>query len=135
MNNQFKSVFFKDPANLVAEAFAELYPNAKYEAALSPEIYDNNGTAVCSCITFPDENEPADAVPIVIVNSQLGVEVAAEALAKELIHVALGPDSLQGGEAYDAALKALTDKYNEIGRERFPDDPTVNKGEGGGGNG
>ena len=50
-------------------------------------------------------------------------------------HAALGFESLKGGEAYDAALKALTDKYNEIGRERFPDDPYVNKGEGGGGNG
>lgn len=135
MSNQFKSVYTNDPANMVAEAFAELYPDVKYEAALSPEIYDNNGTAVCSCITFPNEGDDADAVPIIVVNSQLGVEVAAEALAKELIHVALGPDSLQGGEAYDAALKALTDKYNEIGRERFPDDPYVNKGEGGGGNG
>ena len=135
MSNQFKSVYTNDPANMVAEAFAELFPDAKYEAALSPELYDDKGTPICSCITFPDENEPADAVPIVIVNSQLGVEVAAEALAKELIHVALGPDSLQGGEAYDTALKALTDKYNEIGRERFPDDPTVNKDEGGGGNG
>lgn len=134
MNNQFKSVFFNDPANLVAEAFAELYPDVKYEAALSPEIYDNNGTAVCSCITFPDENEPADAVPIVIVNSQLGVEVAAAELAMQLIHAALGFESLKGGEAYDAALNALKVRYNEIGNERFPESAEAAESVGGGGN-
>lgn len=121
MSNQFKSVYTNDPANMVAEAFAELHPDVKYEAALSPELYDDKGTPICSCITFPDEADGMDAVPIIVVNSQLGVEVAAAELAMQLIHAALGFESLQGGEEYDAALNALKTKYNEIGNERFPE--------------
>ena len=123
MSNQFKSVYTNDPANMVAEAFAELFPDAKYEAALSPELYDDKGTPICSCITFPNEGDDADAVPIIVVNSQLGVEVAA-----------LGFESLKGGEAYDAALNALKVRYNEIGNERFPESAEAAESVGGGGN-
>ena len=38
MSNQFKSVYTNDPANMVAEAFAELFPDAKYEAREPPRI-------------------------------------------------------------------------------------------------
>lgn len=134
MTNQFKSVYTNDPANMVAEAFAELFPDAKYEAALSPELYDDKGTPICSCITFPNEGDDADAVPIIVVNSQLGVEVAASELAMQLIHAALGFESLQGGEEYDAALNALKAKYNEIGNERFPESAGAAEPVGGGGN-
>ena len=133
MSNQFKSVYTNDPANMVAEAFAELHPDVKYEAALSPELYDDKGTPICSCITFPNEQDGSDTVPVIAINSQVGVEVAAEALGKELIHVALGPDSLDGGEEYDKALAALKAKYEEIATARFPEEePEPN---GGGGNG
>lgn len=134
-DRSFTSVFENDPANLVAEAFAELYPDAKYEALLAPSILDPNGQIVVSCISFPNEQDGPDAVPVIAVNSQAGVEVAAEALAKELIHVALGPDSLDGGEEYDKALKVLTDKYNAIASARFPEPPEEIKSEGGGENG
>lgn len=121
MNKQFTSVFVNDPANIVAEAFAELYPDAKYEAVLAPSIVDPNGQIVVSCISFPNEQDGPDAVPVIAINSQAGVEVAAEALGKELIHVALGPDSLDGGEEYDKALAALKEKYDAIGSARFPE--------------
>lgn len=129
MNRQFTSVFENDPANLVAEAFAELYPDAKYEAILAPSIVGPDGQIVVSCISFPNEQDGPDAVPVIAVNSQAGVEVAAEALGKELIHVALGPDSLNGGEEYDKALKALTEKYDAIAAARFPDTPGLEKKE------
>jgi len=134
MSNQFKSVYTNDPANMVAEAFAELYPDAKYEAALAPELYDDKGTPICSCITFPNEGDDADAVPIIVVNSQLGVEIAAAELAMQLIHAALGFESLKGGEAYDAALNALKVRYNEIGNERFHESAEAAEPVGGGGN-
>lgn len=129
---QFTSVYANDPSNLVAEAFAELYPDTKYEAILAPSIIDPNGQIVISCISFPNEQDSPDAVPVIAINSQCGVEVAAEALGKELIHVALGPESLDGGEEYDKALAALKAKYEEIATARFPDEPQTN---GGGGNG
>ena len=129
----FTSVYANDPSNLVAEAFAELYPDAKYEAILAPSIVDPNGQIVVSCITFPNEQDGSDTVPVIAINSQVGVEVAAEALGKELIHVALGPDSLDGGEEYDKALAALKAKYEESATSRFPEEePEPN---GGGGNG
>lgn len=133
MNKQFTSVFVNDPANIVAEAFAELYPDTKYEAVLAPSIVDPNGQIVVSCISFPNEQDGPDAVPVIAINSQAGVEVAAEALGKELIHVALGPDSLDGGEEYDKALAALKEKYDAIGSARFPEteatEPTKKEGD------
>ena len=100
----------------------------------SSDLVDPNGQIVVSCITFPNEGDDADAVPIIVVNSQLGVEVAATELAMQLIHAALGFESLKGGEAYDAALNALKVRYNEIGNERFHESAEAAEPVGGGGN-
>lgn len=113
-------IFENDPITMVAEAFEILHPETKYEAAYAPELYDENGTPVCSCITFPDEADGSDAAPVIIANSQLAVEMVAKAFAEELIHAALGPDSLEHGPEYDAELEALEKKYHEIAAERFP---------------
>lgn len=117
MNNP---IIINDPITMVAEAFEALYPGAKYEAAYSPDIRDGNGTIVCSCITFPSEEDGPEAVPVILLNSQAGIEVAAESFARELAHVALGPDSLEHGAEYDAAFEQLAAKYREIAEERFP---------------
>ena len=117
MNNPITN----DPITMVAEAFAQLYPGAKYEAAYAPDIRDNEGTVVCSCIVFPSEDDGADALPLVLINSQAGIEVVAEAFARELAHVALGPDSLGGGAEYDASVDSIAAKYKEIAEKRFPD--------------
>ena len=109
-----------DPITMVAEAFEALHPGVKYESAYAPDIRDGNGTIVCSCITFPDETDGPEAVPVILLNSQAGIEVAAESFARELVHVALGPDSLEHGHAYDAAFEQLASKYKEIAEERFP---------------
>lgn len=116
MNNPI----INDPITMVAEAFEALHPGVKYEAAYAPDIRDSDGTIVCSCITFPGEEDGPDAVPMILLNSQAGIEVAAEAFAQELAHVALGPDSLEHGPEYDAAVEQLAAKYKEIGEERFP---------------
>lgn len=107
-------VIENDPITMVAEAFADLYPDARYEAAYAPTITDGHGTVVCSCITFEEDG------PIILLNSQAGVEVVAEAFAQELTHVALGPDSLEHGPEYDKAYDALAERYKEIAEERFP---------------
>ena len=109
-----------DPITMVAEAFEELHPGVHYEAAYAPDIRDEAGTIVCSCITFPGEEDGPSAVPVILLNSQAGIEVAAEAFAQELAHAALGPDSLEHGPEYDAALERIAAKYKEIAEERFP---------------
>lgn len=114
-------IFENDPITMVAEAFELLHPEAKYEAAYAPELFDPEGTPVCSCITFPDENDGPDAVPVIIANSQLAVEMVAKAFAGELIHALLGPESLDHGAEYEEALKELEQKYDEIAAERFPE--------------
>lgn len=114
------SPIINDPITMVAEAFAALHPDAKYEAAYAPDIRDGDGTIVCSCITFPGEEDGPDAVPVILLNSQAGIEVAAEAFAQELAHVALGPDSLEHGPEYDETIEKLAAKYKEIAEERFP---------------
>ena len=126
MNNPI----INDPITMVAEAFEALHPGAKYEAAYAPDIRDSNGTIVCSCITFPNEEDGTDAVPVIMINPRAGIEVAAEAFAQELVHVALGPDSLEHGDEYDEAVEQLAAKYKEIAEERFPDTPWT-KDEGG----
>lgn len=68
---------------------------------------------------------------MILINSQAGIEVAAEALAQELAHVALGPDSLEHGAEYDAIFNALGEKYKEIAEKRFPGTPWATS-EGGG---
>ena len=108
-----------DPITLVAEAFEALHPGVKYEAAYSPDIRDEDGTIVCSCITFPNEEDGPDAVPVILLNSQAGVDVAAESFAQELVHVALGPDSLEHGPEYEATVEELAEKYKQIAEERF----------------
>ena len=115
-----RSIIENDPITMVAEAFEELFPGKRYEVAYSPDIRDNEGTIVCSCITFPNEEDGPDAVPVILLNSQAGVEVAAESFAQELIHVALGPESLDHGEEYDKEFERLAQKYKEIGDARFP---------------
>ena len=117
MNNPI----INDPITMVAEAFEALHPGAKYEAAYAPDIRDDAGTIVCSCITFPSEEDGPDAVPVILLNSQAGIEVAAEAFGQELIHAALGPDSLEHGPEYDAAVEELAAKYRAIAEERFPE--------------
>ena len=117
MNNPI----INDPITMVAEAFETLHPGVKYEAAYAPDIRDGDGTIVCSCITFPNEEDGPDAVPVILLNSQAGIEVAAEAFAQELIHAALGPDSLEHGPEYDAAYEQMAAKYKEIAEERFPE--------------
>ena len=119
MNNPI----INDPITMVAEAFEALHPGITYEAAYAPDIRDAAGTIVCSCITFPSEEDGPDAVPVILLNSQAGIEVAAEAFAQELAHVALGPDSLEHGPEYDAAVEKIAAKYKEIAEERFPDTP------------
>lgn len=119
MNNPI----INDPITMVAEAFEALHPGVKYEAAYAPDIRDDAGTIVCSCITFPSEEDGPDVVPVILINSQAGIEVAAEALAQELAHVALGPDSLEHGAEYDAIFNALGEKYKEIAEKRFPGTP------------
>ena len=114
-----KNPIINDPITMVAEAFEALHPGAKYEAAYSPDIIDGEGTIVCSCITFPNEEDGPDAVPAILLNSQAGVDVAAESFAQELVHAALGPDSLEHGPEYDAALEELAEKYKQIAEERF----------------
>lgn len=114
------SPIINDPITMVAEAFAALHPGIKYEAAYAPDIRDGDGTIVCSCITFPGEEDGPDAVPVILLNSQAGIEVAAEAFAQELAHVALGPDSLEHGPEYDETVEELAAKYKEIAEERFP---------------
>lgn len=121
-----------DPITMVAEAFEALHPGMKYEAAYAPDIRDDAGTIVCSCITFPSEEDGPDAVPVILLNSQAGIEVAAEALAQELAHVALGPDSLEHGPEYEATVERLAAKYKEIADERFPGTPWAASEEGGG---
>ena len=119
MNNPI----INDPITMVAEAFEALHPGAIYEAAYAPDIRDAAGTIVCSCITFPSEEDGPDAVPVILLNSQAGIEVAAEAFAQELVHVALGPDSLEHGPEHDAAVEEIAAKYKEIAEKRFPDTP------------
>lgn len=114
-------IFENDPITMVAEAFELLHPEAKYEAAYAPELFDPEGTPVCSCIAFPDEKDGPDAVPVIIANSQLAVEMVAKAFAGELIHALLGPESLDHGAEYEEALKELEQKYDEIAAERFPE--------------
>ena len=118
-----KTPIINDPITMVAEAFAALYPGVKYEAAYAPDIRDSDGTILCSCVTFPGEEDGPDAVPVILLNSQAGVEVAAEAFAQELAHVALGPDSLEHGPEYEKTAELLAAKYREIGETRFPDTP------------
>ena len=115
-----KNPIINDPIAMVAEAFEALHPGVEYEAAYAPDIRDNNGTLVCSCITFPNEEDGPDALPVILLNSQAGIEVAAEAFAQELVHVALGPDSLEHGPEYDKAVEQLAVKYKEIAEDRFP---------------
>ena len=117
MNNPI----INDPITMVAEAFEALHPGVKYEAAYAPDIRDDAGTIVCSCITFPAEEDGPDAVPVILLNSQAGIEVAAEAFAHELTHAALGADSLEHGPVYDVAFEMLGAAYKTIAEERFPE--------------
>ena len=120
MPNRSKHIIENDTISMIAEAFEALYPGVKYEAAYAPDIRDSEGTSVCSCITFPNEEDGPDAVPVILLNIKARVGVVAEAFAQELAHVALGPDSLVHTHEYYDTVELLGIKYNEIAEKRFP---------------
>ena len=116
------SPIINDPITMVAEAFAALHPDAKYEASYVPDIRDGDGTLLSSYTSFPREEEGPDAVPDILLNiltfNEAGITAVAESFAHELVHVALGPDSLEHGPEYDETLKKLAAKFDEIAEER-----------------
>lgn len=124
MNNPI----INDPITMVAVAFAALHPGKYYEAAYESDIRDGDGTIVCSCITFPNEEDGPEAVPVILLNSQAGIEVVALSFAQELAHVALGPDSLEHGPEYEKTLEELATQYKEIAEKRFPETGWLSEG-------
>lgn len=117
----FASPFINDPAAIVAMAFAELYPDKKYNAQLVPSIVNEAGEQVCGCTTFStDPDEP----PLVEVSGQLPGVHFPEILAHELAHVAVG-ELMEHGQEWEDAFEAINDKYDEIAVAIFGPQPEL----------
>ena len=88
-----------DPIAMVAEAFEALHPGVKYEVAYAPDIRDGDGTIVCSCITFPNEEDGPDAVPTykgVVFNEMKGAMSSPDRMIWDVIGRNIFPDTTYG---------------------------------------
>ena len=101
--------FKNDPFSFAWKAFEELYPEKQCEVLWHPDIQSDNPEEPAYGFTeFCD-----DGVILVFVSSKLSVEDAAEILAHELAHVAVGVEQSHNDE-WENAFEAIHKKYEEI---------------------
>lgn len=101
--------FQTDSFALIWRAFRELYPDKECEVFWHPEIEkEAPGEEIYGLTDFGD-----DSSVLVFVSSKLTVENAAEVLAHELAHVAVGVEKEHGPE-WEQAFEAIHEKYEEI---------------------
>lgn len=103
------SPFLNDPSSIVAIAFRELYPDAKYYAQLVPDLKDDDGNTAYGLTIFSEDGSD----PLVCISAEAPISVESELLAHELAHVAVGADADHGPE-WEAAFEAIFEKYQEI---------------------
>lgn len=108
-----KSPFLNDPSSLVAQAFAEIYPSAEYEAVLVDKITAEDGTEMVGCTTFPDDG----TLPLIEVAGHIPAGAVPEVLAHELAHIVTVGD--EHGPEWKKAFEAIYSKYNELAIARF----------------
>lgn len=112
------SPFLNDPTAIVARAFSELYPGVEYVAQYVPDLKDETDDTAYGLTIFPDDG----SAPIVCISAEAPISAAPELLAHELAHVA-APEDTEHGEAWQAAERAISAKYDEIINAMIPDEP------------
>ena len=105
-----KTPFVNDPPSIVWEAFRNLYPDKQCTCAYD-DIEEQTGKF--GATVFLD-----DEGIFVYVDSGLKIEDAAEVLAHELAHVAVGAEE-DHNEKWESAFEAIYEEYERISSERF----------------
>lgn len=108
--------FQNDPFAMVWAAFKKLYPDKDCEIYWEPQIRDEEDVKPVYGLTdFADDGSVA-----VFVKPNLEVADAAEVLAHELAHVAVGIEH-NHDEVWQEAFDKIFDEYNRIGSGLFTD--------------
>ncbi len=110
MSKNISSLFRNDPFCIIFQAFRELYPDAKVDGIWwEPNIRESNdGSPVFGLTDFGEDGEVH-----VFVSTEIAVSDAAEILAHELAHVAVGVDH-DHDEKWEAAFDGIHKKYIEL---------------------
>lgn len=104
--------FENDPFSIVWKAFKKLYPDKNCKCFLVPEIESDENEAF-GCTEFWE-----DGNIVVFVKATLSICDAAEILAHELAHVAVGENEGHG-EAWEKAFDDIHKEYERIGETIF----------------
>jgi hypothetical protein len=109
-----KTPFKNDIFALIWQAFKNLYHDKECECFWEPNIRDEeDGTEVLGLTDFGEDGSVS-----VFVKPDLKVADAAEILAHELAHVAVGIEH-EHDEEWEKAFDDIFDEYNKIGDELF----------------
>lgn len=106
--------FVNDIFALIWRAFKKLYPKKECECFWEPNIRkEEGGTEVYGLTDFGD-----DGIISVFVTPELKVMDAAEILAHELAHVAVGHECGHNVQ-WEKAFDNIFNEYNKIGNQLF----------------
>ncbi len=110
MNMKVNSPFKNDPFGIIYQSFRELFPNVRVDGIWwEPNIRESeDGTPVFGLTDFGEDGEVH-----VFVSTEIAVSDAAEILAHELAHAAVGIDH-DHDESWESAFNAIHKKYIEI---------------------
>ena len=103
-------VFANDPFARVCKYFKLLFPAKKVVCLWTEHLEDEKGETVYGVTIFPKEGSGTNVVPEIFISAELTVKDAAEILAHELAHVAVGCDEGHG-EAWEKAFEAIHRAY------------------------
>lgn len=107
------TVFENDIFFMIYLAFKNLYPNKNCTCYWMPNIRDEENNHAFGVTEFRD-----DESIIVCVDPDAKICDAAEILAHELAHVAVGENNGHN-EAWESAFQAIWNEYNRIGYEMY----------------
>lgn len=105
---ELRNPFVNDPLALVWLAFTNLYPDKECDCYFAT-LKDEGEETGYGLTTFFDDSRPA-----VYIDISLPIYNAAEILAHELAHIAVGADA-DHNEEWESAFEAINVEYDRLG--------------------
>ncbi len=113
MSNNMTHPFQNDPFRLIHKAFRDLFPDSRVDGIWwEPNIRESSdGSPVFGLTDLGEDGEVH-----VFVSTEIAVSDAAEILAHELAHAAVGVDH-DHDESWEAAFDGIHKKYIELSEQ------------------
>lgn len=102
------TIFTRNPFDILAIAFSNLYPDLKYKAQIVPKVEDESGAELYGETFFPDDGNTS----IISISAQLTISDAVEIFAHELAHVAT--PGMEHSDEWEGAFERIHVEYDRI---------------------